>query len=337
SLYNFSNTDLIDYFERKNVTLTEINDGKIFPASLRAQDILNPLLDDCAAHNVEIKYSEPAQSVVYSGGQFTVETGKGNYHSANLMIVTGGKSYPSTGSTGEGHRFARDLGHSVTETGPALTSVIIRNYGMSDCAGIAIREGTVHLFRNGKKVREQSGDILFTHKGLSGPAILNMSRYIRADDFIKIQMTETRQPDELEKILIDAAAESGGRSVRNIITSHAIPDRVAAAVMNAAKLPVDFPLSRLDKRKRRFIAECVTGMPLEVEKLGDYNEAMATRGGVDLREVNPRSMESRLVPGLFFGGEVLDVDGDTGGFNLQFAFSSGRAAADHMTKLNPQK
>jgi predicted Rossmann fold flavoprotein len=337
SLYNFSNNDMIEYFERKKIKLVEINEGKLFPESMRAQDILDALLNDCGSLHVEIKYNEPVLNVTHSDAVFSIETGNNRYQSTHLLIATGGKSYPSTGSTGDGYRFARSLGHTINDTAPALTSVIIRNYTMAECSGIAVREGTAHLFRNGKKVCERSGDILFTHKGLSGPVIHNMSRYILPDDCVKVQMTGIKLPEEIEEACIETASVSGGRSVRSVLTSIAVPERIAAAIINAAKLPQDFPLSRLDKKYRRAIAESVTGMPFIVERTGDYNEAMATRGGVALNEVNSRSMESRIVPGLFFAGEVLDVDGDTGGYNLQFAFASGKAAADRMNETQPTK
>ena len=148
---------------------------------------------------------------------------------------------------------------------------------------------------------------------------------------MKIQMTNIRAPEDLERILIEGAISSGSKSVKNFLSELSIPERLVLAVLKISSVTAGFPMSRLDKKSRRMISESVTGMAFDVERIGDYNEAMATRGGVSIKEINPRSLESKIVPGLYFAGEVLDVDGDTGGYNLQFAFSSGKCAADHLT------
>lgn len=337
SLFNFSNKDLISYFENKKIGFVQLNNGKLFPESLRAQDLLDVLLSECAIHNIEIRYDEPTVSIKKSDDIFIIETGIGRYESTECVIATGGKSYPSTGSTGDGYIFAKALGHTITETAPSLTSVIIRDYSLQECAGISIREGVARLYRDGKKIKEQSGDILFTHKGLSGPAILDMSRYIKPDDCIRVQLTDYGRPDEFEEILIEGSLIAGNKSVKNYISDQSIPERIVTAIMASTSIAIDMTMSHLDKKSRRMLAELVTGMPFIVERLGDYNEAMATRGGISIAEVNPKSMESKIVPGLYFAGEVLDVDGDTGGYNIQFAFSSGKCAADHIVSKHSGK
>jgi predicted Rossmann fold flavoprotein len=337
SLYNFSNKDLIAYFESKNLNLKIINDGKIFPESLRAKDVLDILLADCTAHRIEIKYGEPVQKVIHTDDGFVTETKTTAYASKKLIITTGGKSYPSTGSTGDGYRFAASLGHMISETAPSLTSIMVKDYALQECSGIAIRNGCARIIRNGKTIHEQTGDILFTHKGLSGPCILDMSRYVQRDDCITIQMTRIKQPEEFENILVDGSRISGNKSVKNFIATYDIPERIITALMKAASLDSDIVLARLDKKSRRMLAENVTGMPFLVEKTGAYNDAMATRGGIALNEINPKSMESKIIEGLYFAGEVIDVDGDTGGYNLQFAFSSAKCAADHILKYELQK
>jgi predicted Rossmann fold flavoprotein len=297
---------------------------------MRAQDLLDVLIHQCDANNVEIRYNESVYGIVKSESGFVVETGNAGYESSSVMIATGGKSYPLTGATGDGYIFAKKLGHAVSHTAPSLTPVIVRNYALQECSGISIRDAVARLYRNGKKINQMSGDLLFTHKGLSGPLILDMSRYIEADDCLRVQLTDCSDPHEFENILIDGGVNEGNKSVKNYIADQSIPERLAAAIVETASLLSDLTLARLDKKSRKILSDLVTGFPFIVERLGDYNEAMATRGGVALNEVNPKSMESRIVNGLYFGGEVLDVDGDTGGYNIQFAFSSGKCAADHI-------
>jgi predicted Rossmann fold flavoprotein len=337
ALYKFSNKELIAYFESRNLKLIVINDGKLFPETLRAKDILDILLADCTEHDVVIKYNAAALSVQKTNDGFITETETASYASKRLVITTGGKSYPNTGSTGDGYRLASSLGHTIAETAPSLASVIVKNYTMQECSGIAIRNAHICIVRSGKIMHKHIGDILFTHKGLSGPGILDMSRYVQSDDCITIQMTNISQPEQIEKPLVDGSRTSGNKSVKNFIAAHYIPERITSALMNTASLASDVTLARLDKKSRRLLAEYITGMPFIVERTGDYNEAMATRGGVALNEINSKSMESKITKGLYFAGEVIDVDGDTGGYNLQFAFSSAKCAADHIIKCDNQK
>lgn len=332
ALLGFTNKDLIEFFETHGVPLVEMAGGKIFPASQSSRDILNVLLSEAATHKVEIAYGAQAESITREGEVFIARTAHAEFRARNVLLSTGGKSYPGTGSTGDGYRFAKGFSHSIAETAPSLTPLIIEDYPLADCAGVSVKDAEFRIIREGKEVARSSGDVLFTHKGLSGPGILDASRLIRPGDDILLCLPGSMKGDEFEASLIAASGSAGSRTVKAFVCSLGIPERLSLASLAFCGIDASVAIARLDKESRKRLSLAVTAMPFRVESLGGYGEAMATRGGVSLSEVNPKTMESRIVSGLYFAGEILDVDGDTGGFNLQFAFSSGKLAAESIAK-----
>jgi predicted Rossmann fold flavoprotein len=328
ALLGYTNADLMAFLEEGGVPLTEMNGGKVFPSSQRARDILDLLLGEAASSGVAFRYSCPVESVSRDEGTFSVRSNDGEFKARNLLLSTGGKSYPGTGSTGDGYRIAAELGHSIAEPSPALTPLIVKDYAHADCAGISVKDAGLAVVRDGVEVARFRGDVLFTHKGLSGPGILDSSRMIRAGDVILLALAGSEA--EIEGAFLAAANEKGSRTAKGFAVSLGIPDRLAVAALSACGIDGTTAIARLDREARKRLARGLSAMPFTVASLAGYAEAMATRGGVSLSEVNAKTMESRLVPGLYFAGEILDVDGDTGGFNLQFAFSSGKLAADAM-------
>lgn len=327
ALYHFSNAALMEFFESRGLGLAEMKDGKIFPVSQDSRDVLKVLIDECARFNVAITGGETVRKVSRAGEGFETVAESGTYLSGSVLIATGGKSYPATGSTGDGYAFAESLGHAIAPTAPSLAPLVIKNYAFVDCAGISLGNADIALLRNGRKVRKAAGDVLFTHKGLSGPGILDFSRYVLPGDRVTVRLAG-ESPEEFESLL-DAAADAEGAITLKIFLSRLlVPERLALAAARFSGVDTATKLSQLDRKGRRSLVANFTALPFVVERTGDYSEAMATRGGLSLREVNGKTMESKLVPGLYFAGEVLDVDGDTGGYNLQFAFSSGKLAAD---------
>jgi predicted Rossmann fold flavoprotein len=328
----FPNRKLVAFFTERGVPLVEMNGGKIFPASQNSRDILKALLDDAARCNVEIVYGTPVDSVVREAGEFIVRSGDTKFRANNLLLSTGGASYPGTGSTGDGYRFAKELGHTIAETGPALTPLVIKDYALAECAGISLKDAEFAVVRDGKEIARARGDVLFTHKGLSGPGILDSSRLIRSGDEILLRLAGQLTEAEIDRAFLAASETSGSKTVKAFVCSLGIPERLAlSALASCGGIDGAMPISRLGREPRKILSRILSAMPFRVASLGGYAEAMATRGGVQLSEVNPKTMESKIASGLYFAGEILDVDGDTGGFNLQFAFSSGKLAADSMS------
>jgi predicted Rossmann fold flavoprotein len=327
SLLNFQNRDLISFFgERKLPVVTEPS-GKVFPVTRNAVTILDILVRECSAKNVEIICGSPVLEVSGQEGKFLVRT-RGETFSANKVVVaTGGITYPQTGSTGDGFSFAKKIGHKITDVGPALTSAAIQKYPFASLSGISFQDAAVSLFKAGKKALQQTGDLLLTHTGLSGPVILDLSRYIRSGDILRVSFLPGMDQKQANDILIARISESGTRQVRKILQAFDLPERFVRKLLDMARIDQEQTGAHLSKEARAALLELLTGCPFIVSRLGGIEEAMVTRGGVSLDEINPKTMESRLVPGLFFIGEVLDIDGDTGGYNLQAAFSTAALVA----------
>jgi len=331
ALLGFNNLNLISFFENLGLAMIYEADGKIFPETMRSKDVLDLLIGECRSRNVHMRVGQEAGSISRSEDGFKVACGNHIYRSRFLVIATGGCSYPATGSTGDGYRFARDLGHSIVEVGPALTPVYVEDYPFTELSGISFPGMEISLHR-GKKIKDHQGDVLFTHKGLSGPGILDLSRYIRAGDILKLSFVKGKGKEDLERWLMSAAKDEGARGLRSILADHLLPIRLASRILELSSIHMDLQPAHLTREMRTMLASNLTAFPMAVAGLGDFNTAMVTRGGVDLKEVRSKTMESRLVDGLYLAGEVVDVDGDTGGYNLQAAFSTGMLAARSIQK-----
>lgn len=333
ALLGFTNSDLVSYFAESGLGMVQEKGGKVFPESMRSRDVLNVLTAQCRDLGVEIKCGEAVKSISRIEDGFLVICPGGRYRSRLLVIATGGCSYPATGSTGDGYAFARALDHSISEIGPALSPFMIKDYPFYHLAGLSFSDLKISLYRR-IKIKEHRGDILFTHNGLSGPGILDLSRYIRAEDMIKISFIPEEKREELERCLVEKSQSDGGKRLASLLVdlSHILPtgvlsQRLTKKLMQISGIAQDLPISQLSREMRNRLIDNLTGLSLVVSEVCGFDQALCTRGGVLTAEVNPKTMQSRLVQGLYLVGEVLDVDGDTGGYNLQAAFSTGMLAA----------
>lgn len=332
ALRAFSNDDLISFFNKKGVSTITDKNGKVFPKSENGLDILNTLLHECKKYGVTINCDETVLTLRKSGDRFLIETNKSDYLTSQVIISTGGQSYPGTGSTGDGYRFARKLGHTIIEPRPSLTPVYVEDYKFTAISGVSLTARPVHLYRNGKKIKEGKGDIGFTHKGISGPGILDLSRFIKKGDTLMINLINLPE-DVLRDDLIKANEKSGKTSLKNFLKHYNLPESLVKAVLDPIVPDTKTTLACLPKKIRNKVVGEFCNHPFNIGKIGNFNIAMATTGGVTLKEVSPKTMESKLVSGLYFAGEVLDIDGDSGGYNIQAACSTGLLAADSINKL----
>ncbi|HTY15069.1 MAG TPA: NAD(P)/FAD-dependent oxidoreductase [Methanoregulaceae archaeon] len=326
ALLNFPNSSLTLFFKERGLETLETEGGKIFPVSWKSQDVLSVLVKECQSKGTWLIFNEPVTCICREDDVFRVETGSGRYYGRNVVIATGGITYPETGSTGDGYRFARSCGHTVTETAPALTPVIIEEFPFADLPGISFRQASITVRRGGAVAGSGTGDLLFTHRGLSGPGVLDCSRYIRAGDVLNVSFVPVSDRARLETDLMKMMNENPVSRIAGIITSLGLPERFVSSLLAVTGIPAAVTCSHISRQQRKDIIGALMAFPFTVQSLGGPREAMVTRGGVHLPEINPKTMESRLVPGMFFIGEVLDIDGDTGGYNLQAAFSTGYLA-----------
>jgi len=326
ALMSFTNRNLTGFFQERGLAMITEENGKIFPETRQSEDVLAVLLAECKKRGVTIRCSEPVQTVSRKEGLFTITTSTSQYESGTLVITTGGASYPKCGTTGDGYRFAGALGQPVTEIAPALAPLLIRPFPFAALAGISFEGIRFSVWRDGRKTAEYTGDVLFTHLGLSGPGILDASRDIRPGDVIRLSFAGTIRREELAADLTKRAQENPQWQVSTILAKYPIPERLNRKLLKLSGIPEEHKCAHFSAEQRNTLVTNCTEFPLVVERLGEFSVAMATRGGVALDQVNPKTMESKLVPGLFFAGEVLDIDGDTGGYNLQAAFSTGYLA-----------
>ena len=327
ALMNFPNAALISFFREHGLDMVTTAAGKVFPATLKSTDVLHILEQECSIHGVTMQYHSPVQEVHHAEGHFFVVTRETTYCGSSLVIATGGASYPGTGSTGDGYRFASSLGHTIVGPAPALAPVIADGYPFGDLAGISFESLHFSLWRDGKKVGSHRGDLLFTHQGLSGPGLLDYSRFIHPRDTIRLSFAGPVSKDEFVKDLTEKIAAHPVSNIKTIVLQYKIPERLVTTLLKLSGIPDDLTCAHLTKQQRNALVTNLLEFPITVGKLGGFQEAMVTRGGVSLQEIDPKSMESRLVPGLYFVGEVIDIDGDTGGYNLQASFSTGYLAA----------
>lgn len=329
-LYGFSPEKLTEFFSLRGLPIKELHEGKLFPESERSIDVLKLLLHTAEEAGACFHCGDPVQELscekpaVASSRPFHVRTASGAlYRARSVILASGGASWPKTGSAGDGYRIAESLGHTLVTPRPALAPIELEAYPFAELSGISV---PVELRIPGflKKSARLSGDLLFTHRGLSGPVVLNSSRYLAQGLPIEISFT-AHTAEELRNLLSGQKA-GGGRLVKSGLHLLQLPDRFIRLLLRQSGVSEELKLAQLGKRDRQRIIRLLTSWPLRVSRVGGWDRAMLTAGGIRLSEVDPGTLESRLVPGLFFAGEVLDIDGDEGGYNLQFAFSSGAVA-----------
>lgn len=344
ALYHFSPRDTLQFFTQHGTPLLTRSDGKVFPASLKAQDILNGMLAAAKEFGVTILLNHEVTGIQKTGNSYeiisetaaSIDPAASQESKRNLIvkttataviIATGGKSYPSTGSTGDGYTLAEKLGHAIIPPKPALTDIISDSIPFSDIAGLSLIQAHLFLVRNGKRIHSGIGDILFTHKGLSGPGVRDNSRYMQPGDIIQIDLTRTH--NETRSLLLEAVQNFPKRSLERLLYEEtAIPKRIIPILLNQLNLESKKTGAEVSKKVLNAIIETTTKFPVTISRLGDFSTAMVTAGGIALPEVYAKTMESRKSAGLFFSGEVLDIDGDTGGYNLQAALSTGFLAGE---------
>ena len=345
-LYRFSNRAVIDFFEKRGISLVEREDEKIFPKSLKAMDILNVLTKSCVQNGLEFRFSSPVAHISFEklpnedSRIFTVHSGEFIWSTKKLLIASGGCSYPASGSDGSLFRILKRMDISFKPLVPSLVPVYVHQYPYKDLSGISFPNASVAVFSDkGKKLAENLDALLLTHKGFSGPAILNLSRSISQDLCVSVNYFPLKQKEIMIKEL-SSALTGNPKQILTLLNEYfngmatgqpaVLPKRFLEAVCLRAGIDSTTKASQLRHSQLQSFAMLITQDRYRVVKTGGFEIAMVTSGGVELSEVNLKTMESKKYPGLYFAGEVLDVDGDTGGYNLQFAFSSGNLAANSL-------
>jgi len=332
ALFAFTNADLIAFFGERGLPMMTEENGKVFPKTLRSDDVLATLLVECRERGVILHCGEEVTGISRTSDGFEVTTAVKVYGTPVLVIATGGASYPESGSSGDGYRFAASMGQPVTEIGPALTPLLIRNFPFASLSGMSFPHMHFSVWRANKKITDCTGDVLFTHLGLSGPGILDASREIRTSDEIRLSFVGTLKREEFTADLRRRIQESRDWQIGTILAAYPIPERLNRKLLALSGIPEDLKGNHFSAEQRSQLITNCTEFPLTVTAPGGFSVAMVTRGGIALENVNPKTMESTLIPNLYFAGEVLDIDGNTGGYNLQAAFSTGFLVGQNIRK-----
>ena len=328
----WKSSNTISYFEEHGIPLETTPEGKIFPKSRDAHDILRVLISAAESAGTKIRSSSQVLSVKKSGERFVVETLQKTYSAKYLIIASGGKSYPHTGSSGDGYVLAESLGHTIIHPKEALTPVYVKNFPLKELSGISIPDAEIRIIRENKIAAKNKDDLLIARFGFSGPAVLNAGRWIYKGDVLEISFVHLT-PEELDALIVKRSSEEGQKTLSNLLYGLDVPERLIHALLVSADISGDVRGAQLPSADRKRLVKAFTAYRAVVERTGDFSVAMATAGGVMLSEVNKKTCESKLCPGLYFAGEVLDIDGDTGGYNIQAAFSTAYlASADILLK-----
>lgn len=324
ALYKYPPQSMIEFFEKRGLPLIVTEKGKYFPKTLKSLDVLVLLKEELKG--VEIKYNSPVRKIIPSDS-FEVLTDDKSYVGTTLILATGGKSFEVTGSSGDGYAFSKSMGMEIVAPKPALTPCYIKDYPYVSLAGVSFKNAIITHWRNEKKEGHYQGDLLFTHKNFSGPVIIDNSRYFEKGDILSVNFTGIER-DSFEKDFREKIKSS--KQIKNVFDNENLSERFVLATLKNLGIDCDKIAFELQKGEIKSIIEAFTQSRFEVSKLEGYNVAMATAGGVSLSEINKNTMESKKIKKLFVVGELLDIDGDTGGYNIQAAYSTGALAAENV-------
>ena len=332
ALKKFSAEDTINFFENLGLKTKVERGNRIFPASDNAADVIEVLTRQLALLNVDVQLNSRVDGIFENGGKIIgVEVHKKFISADAVILATGGASYPATGSTGDGFKFAKNLGHTVTPILPALVPLEVEEDFVRDLQGLSLKNVRVTLKADGKIIEEIFGEMLFTHFGVSGPIILTLSRAVakllaeKVFVELSINLKPALTPEQLDARILRDFQKFQRKTIKNALIE-LLPSKLIAPILDLSYIAEDKKVDAVTKDERRRLIENLRGLTLTVTKTRPLAEAIVTAGGVDVKEVNPKTMESKLVKNLFIVGEVLDVDGYTGGFNLQAAWSTGNIA-----------
>lgn len=340
AFYQYTNDQTIDYFESIGVPTKVERGNRVFPQSDKAMDVVSALVEDICNKGVRIYTNTIVKKVKKKDNKIIgVETMKGKIYEADAVIIaTGGKSYPKTGSTGDGYQFAQALGHTIESIQPSLVPLVSNDEWVRTLQGLSLRNIVVSISTNKKSIYKELGEMIFTHYGLSGPLILSGSRKIlnalndkKSLDFkdinFEIDLKPALDDKKLDHRIQRDFEENNNKQFKNTLNK-LLPKKLIPIIIEKSKIDPEKLIHQVTKEERLKLVQLMKHLRVNIESFRPLAEAIVTAGGVCVDEINPSTMESKLVEGLYFAGEVIDVDAYTGGYNLQIAFSTGHLAGE---------
>ena len=339
SFNGFSNYDTLGFFDELGLHIKIERGNRVFPESDHSSDVIGALNRELKRLSVDVRLNTEVKDIIVNGGKATGVVVKcsgkeSTIQADNVIVATGGNSYQSTGSTGDGYRFARKFGHSVTPILPALVPFNVAEDWESDLQGLSLKNVSIVVLDGKQEIYSDFGEMLFTHFGVSGPLILSASsfaaRRIKEHPLkLVIDLKPALSHEQLDERILRDFDEEKNKAFKNSLDK-LLPKKMIPVIVRLSDIDGNKKVNEITKQERQRLVSLIKGLELTITGLRGFNEAIITQGGINVREINPTTMESKLVKNLYFAGEVLDVDALTGGFNLQIAWSTGYAAADHL-------
>lgn len=337
SFYGYTNQDVMDFFESLGLQIKVERGNRVFPASDHSSDVIKVLEKEMKAQGVQIHLYQTVTQIAKKDGRFAaLKLADGTMVEGDACILcTGGMSYQTTGSTGDGYRFAKALGHKVTELRPSLVPIETKEYFVPELMGLSLKNVETRIL-DGKKVLYQDfGEMLFTHYGVSGPLILSASAYIgkelseKKELKLSIDLKPSLSEEQLDARVLREFEANHNKQFKNAIGG-LFPSKLVPVMIAESGIDSEKKVNVISKEERQGFVHLIKNFEMTLIRLRDYKEAIITQGGINVKEVNPSTMESKLVEGVYFAGELLDLDAVTGGFNLQIAWSTAYAAGSNI-------
>ncbi len=323
----FSSNDTINFFEKLGVKLKTDSGGRVFPASDKASTILDALIRETTRLHVKVNLNERVIKIIQSKTNWQITTDKNSYQTKSVIMTTGGKSYPQLGSIGDGYEIAREMGHTIIKPRPALVPLELEGTWFKSLQGI---QTTVKITvkQQQRTLAQKTGDLLFTHFGISGPVVLDLSRVIiNLLNKPNLNVSINYLPEHTNTELISYIKNQPKKILPNILAK-LIPKKIIEVLLDELKIDMTKQASQITKKEIQLIIESLFNWQLDIKKPRPFQESMVTAGGLAMDEIHPKTMESLKVKGLYFAGETMDIDGVSGGYNLQFAWSTGYLAGN---------
>ena len=340
---SFTNEDIINLLKQNGLEVKEERGNRVFPVTDKSLDVLNVFLKELKRLNVEIKTNTKVNKILVEGNKvcgIILENNK-KIQTDKVILATGGKSYPSTGSTGDGYKIAEEVGHNITAIKPSLVPLQVKNEDLKTCKrlqGLSLKNIKIKLVDKSKNklIYEDFGEMVFTHFGVSGPTILSSSahllRYKNVDELFKqgkivlsIDLKPALTEEKLDSRLLRDFGQNKNKKFKNSLDD-LLPKKLIDVIVKESKINEEKQVNEITKKERENLIKLLKNFEITISDLRPIEDAIITSGGINIKEINPKTMESKLINGLFFAGEIIDVDSYTGGFNLQIAYSTGYVA-----------
>lgn len=332
AFYSFETSALMRYFEDMGVALKIERGNRVFPVSERSSEIVGALANSLRKNKVNVCLNTEVKDIIIEGDKIkSVELyNDKNIYADTVVVATGGLSYPVTGSTGDGYRFAKKLGHTITPLYPSLVPLKVKENWINELAGLSLKNIAVNLKEGNKSIYKDFGEMIFTHVGASGPVIISASRHLvgKTNITLSIDLKPALNEKELDNRILRDFEKYKNKDFGNSLYD-LLPKKIIPIIIKLSSISVNKKVNNITKQERKILVKLLKEFTITIVGTTGYNEAVITCGGVNVDEINPVTMESKLVSGLFFAGEIIDVDSYTGGFNLQIAFSTGFLAGNN--------